>query len=661
VLLYPDCSDFLGVGWRSDNAWLNPGVTHYVFFTPEQRALADRFDTCFRTDALMNVAKITIGCRNSNSWAKKYILDDAQQGCQMVVMDQSTDVACAVCKRVEQRRQQIMKSTERELHNGDRPKLKGVTDAMTGGFMSGGAPPDPPPGAEAGTRAHTPKPSSGRAPIDIDQLDISKEALDNYLLFKCPTVTTDDLVSRLTGKLTRTGGASQEFGHEAAERERLQYAWHLAIVYHVNGARQGRRAWILHVLLLILSLATTSAGCYVAYFYGATYSESDLSDQDIVMITGFTALPLLTALFLSIRTMAQPVVKQAALKSAFSEVTGEIYKYRARVGEYVQSERGRMDSIALGVASSTDEAPDVTFNRSDGDLAESQKRRKGVKPAAKDDSEAPKKNEGPPKKPQEVFKDILTRIHNSVLTKALVDSSVDPYKKDDVAMIEACLYKKPKTKGDKKTGNQKRRGCLPNWCAHWCFCCRCCRGDQGGFLLNNSEVQSKFSVSESDDDGIRSFAGDDYVLFRLNPHINKFHRKARLYSCMLQFTRSLNFLLVAVTGIMSLTKTHIWVPVTVAFGAALESTLEFKRVEMQVRKTDVALAALQEQLMWWQSLSMVQRRFHLNLQSLVESVEQILIDEHVDFMKSGEGKKNAGEDPEDDGDDDDDKKKEKSS
>ena len=68
-------------------------------------------------------------------------------------------------------------------------------------------------------------------------------------------------------------------------------------------------------------------------------------------------------------------------------------------------------------------------------------------------------------------------------------------------------------------------------------------------------------------------------------------------------------------------KLTVWMPIAVSFYASLNATMEYMQLSPQLRQTNGALTALKNQKLWWESLTMVQRRMEENKQQLVIASE----------------------------------------
>ena len=106
------------------------------------------------------------------------------------------------------------------------------------------------------------------------------------------------------------------------------------------------------------------------------------------------------------------------------------------------------------------------------------------------------------------------------------------------------------------------------------------------------------------------------------------------------------FLTTTATGILGLLGANVWMPLAVAVYSSLNTVLEYSMVGAQLRQTNGTLTVLKNQQIWWESLSMVERRMEENKQVLVTVTEHAICTEDVTHMSSSKGaQKKAGSKP----------------
>eukprot|EP00747_Dinoflagellata_sp_TGD_P091073 gnl/TRDRNA2_/TRDRNA2_164931_c5_seq1.p1 gnl/TRDRNA2_/TRDRNA2_164931_c5~~gnl/TRDRNA2_/TRDRNA2_164931_c5_seq1.p1 ORF type:complete len:155 (+),score=25.92 gnl/TRDRNA2_/TRDRNA2_164931_c5_seq1:50-466(+) len=90
---------------------------------------------------------------------------------------------------------------------------------------------------------------------------------------------------------------------------------------------------------------------------------------------------------------------------------------------------------------------------------------------------------------------------------------------------------------------------------------------------------------------------------------------------IVQLVILLGTLVSAVLGILSL---QTWIPMTVAMVAGIESIAQFEQTSSQLTGANASLAQLKKLRIWWQSLSMVEKRMPTNKTQLVEEAEEAI-------------------------------------
>lgn len=127
------------------------------------------------------------------------------------------------------------------------------------------------------------------------------------------------------------------------------------------------------------------------------------------------------------------------------------------------------------------------------------------------------------------------------------------------------------------------------------------------------------------DDGISVItAGDDFVTFRLRPVLEEKQslvRKLTFYQTLLQ---TITFVSTAVNAALALTGFKLWVPMVVAIVSALIAIMDFEMLAARIGATNDAIATLQNQLLWWGSLSMIEKRLPQRKETLVMVTESVV-------------------------------------
>eukprot|EP00931_Biecheleriopsis_adriatica_P061316 TRINITY_DN36870_c0_g1_i1.p1 TRINITY_DN36870_c0_g1~~TRINITY_DN36870_c0_g1_i1.p1 ORF type:complete len:169 (+),score=42.06 TRINITY_DN36870_c0_g1_i1:220-726(+) len=149
------------------------------------------------------------------------------------------------------------------------------------------------------------------------------------------------------------------------------------------------------------------------------------------------------------------------------------------------------------------------------------------------------------------------------------------------------------------------------------------------------------------DNGFQLVTAEDYVFFRLLPLIQYYNRRAIHLTNLGTGLQIFVFFLTALMSTATVLHFERWVPFIVALITSTNSTLEFENINTQLRNINQSLEALKNLRIWWQSLSMVERRMPSNKEILVSSTEATADAEISAWIKTLKDKKqSASEDEE---------------
>lgn len=123
------------------------------------------------------------------------------------------------------------------------------------------------------------------------------------------------------------------------------------------------------------------------------------------------------------------------------------------------------------------------------------------------------------------------------------------------------------------------------------------------------------------DNGFSSISADDYLKFRLNPLIQTYSRESPKLVMQFKYLYLLIFFTAALSSVLTLVGQELWIPLVVGASAGCSSVMEFGNLQTRVLNTNKALLALRNLLIWWEGLSMVQKRLPQNKAILVEAAE----------------------------------------
>ena len=104
----------------------------------------------------------------------------------------------------------------------------------------------------------------------------------------------------------------------------------------------------------------------------------------------------------------------------------------------------------------------------------------------------------------------------------------------------------------------------------------------------------------------------------------------------------------AITTVLAYLGLAVWVPVAVALASSISTVIDFEQLTTRLRNVNQSKMALENLRIWWQSLSMVEKRLPVNKEFLVRITEEHMNAEISAFVKGtqrqGKPKMDADED-----------------
>jgi hypothetical protein len=123
------------------------------------------------------------------------------------------------------------------------------------------------------------------------------------------------------------------------------------------------------------------------------------------------------------------------------------------------------------------------------------------------------------------------------------------------------------------------------------------------------------------DDGYQPITGDQYLTFRLDPEIQAYRKLAIKSERWAYWLQIIILLATASNAILAFAEQTVWMPVLVALTSSLQAYNDFERFGPQLTVANNALTKLENLRVWWESLSLKERRNILNREYLVAVTE----------------------------------------
>jgi len=409
----------------------------------------------------------------------------------------------------------------------------------------------------------------------IPELLPPSAALRNFLLFDTVHDKVEDVVQKLTKALSAVNPEElSELGFVEAERHRLLQAWDLHILYKHNALVHSRRATAFQTVILVFSIATTLVS--IVRTQEEVLGVESYHDE-LTFMCG--VLPLLSGFFLTVNSRFAPIVKWAYLQSAATRITGEIYRYRSRVGQYTARgsdafERFRNTSAA--------------------------------------------KKDLPMLSSRAAFQHALENIQVVTLSSELrLDQLYTPReaaRADHFRTLYGAVAKEEK--------NSMGTSFISLYPA----------GDADLSFFSMLGIREQ--DDQARDDGISFIVAEDYVKFRLEPIIREMERQQPSLSRSYYGLHTILFILTTMSALLALLELDCWIPVVVAVSSAVATAMDYTAVQARLLNASQVLMALKNLLIWWESLSMVQKRLPINKATLVESAETAIEQEQSSVLKT---------------------------
>eukprot|EP00928_Gymnodinium_smaydae_P035147 TRINITY_DN24791_c0_g1_i1.p1 TRINITY_DN24791_c0_g1~~TRINITY_DN24791_c0_g1_i1.p1 ORF type:complete len:1080 (-),score=186.94 TRINITY_DN24791_c0_g1_i1:27-3209(-) len=518
-----------------------------------------------------------------------------------------------------------------------------------------------------------------------EQVDASKFAVLDVL-----GDTEESVVEKLSNMLTIIAGEdARELGFNSTERQRLQYAWELYLLYTLNASRFLTWSRVAHYSFTFIALLTTVCAVLLTAASLPEETVDSLGEvsmlkfeqvrfgrtETIALALACSLLPLLSAFLLSVNSRFTPRTKYASFLAAAAKVRCAIYRYRSRVAEFRPPHRnalvrglssdmrrggmlltgkprssgrrsghgsaagrraagqpGGLDTLRETARSASTlpvtEAPTretsatgwgiVTGASAFGRLpahvpgsrlgsAHGGKRVPSSAPAALTLSSGGARGfarGGAERcKPSERFAEVLGSIHSELSAGvARMGSMAEPTTRDWRRLEESLGH----------YVDSPRR----SW-RGWC--------------LSRIRRSEKVVEENMHDDAFCLVTADDYIRFRLEPLIAGLKVRAPFLARAYATMQTVSFLGTAIAGALGVLAMREFIPIVVAVVASVDSIAQFEQLQVRLLATNSALSELQGVLLWWNALSLAERRRPASKERLVSVTEEVAGSEAVVF------------------------------
>lgn len=481
---------------------------------------------------------------------------------------------------------------------------------------------------------------------------------DQFLILNPARDSVEKVINKLTLVLSTVQDAEmQEVGYSKGEQSRILYAWELYTLFAFNAQNFRSRArryfyigMILQCLLTLLSLVWTIV------------QQQHLKEVDIEETTqlpihvvvsrhiikmSLYILPIVSGLFLTLNSRFTPVAKFTSLMSGSVQVRSEIYQYRCRVGLYMPTKMARNDVSDI-VEELCDEPDQFAASDTAALLQKRKQKNAESKPAQvsrrslfseeleRISSEACGADVAGDvlKPPSEPLSDFISReLYNS-------NKLVQPAGEESWLSCNYCksCMKRASKEASSATGVVAVPNAVPQEVAEDEMARLVWKRAGADFKANPHMLEDDFLS----DDGISVVTADDYMFFRFMPLVQHHTARSRELTKCVQALQVVQFFLTALLAGSAPLKFEKWVPAFVSLITFITGTLEFENYPSQLRNVNQSLECLKNLRIWWQSLSMVERRMPKNKELLVTCAEATADSEISAWKKTVKAKGSTG-------------------
>jgi hypothetical protein len=450
---------------------------------------------------------------------------------------------------------------------------------------------------------------------------------DQFLILNPAKDSVEKVINKLTLVLSTVQDAEMmEVGYSKAEQNRILYAWEMYILFLFNANFFRGRARRYFYAGMVLQFLLTLMSLLWAMVHSDEKKMVDLGETtDLpfhlvvskhVMKMSLYVFPILTGFCLTLTSRFNPVGKFTALMSAAVRVRSEIYQYRCRVGFYMPLKTSRTD-----VSDVIEQLCDEPDPFAASDTAELLKKRK-----QKQDRARPKDVSR-----RSLFSEELERINGDACGADVAGDVLRPPQEPLSEFISKELYNSNTLLRESGSSNFS--------------CWSCCRRSANRKTFSGVDAQPEIVEDETTrlvwnkagsdfkanphmleddflcDDGISVVTAEDYMFYRFLPMMQYHTQRSYSLTTKVQVLQVAQFLLTAFLAGSAPLGFERWVPALVSLITFITGTLEFENYPAQLRNVNQSLECLKNLRIWWQSLSMVERRMPKNKEMLVCSAE----------------------------------------
>ena len=350
-------------------------------------------------------------------------------------------------------------------------------------------------------------------------------------------------------------------------------------------------------ILLMPAQASVSTG-----IDGGNAACPALQDAKGVLKWVVSALPILSTFLLPCNSRFSPLNKWRQLTAAAASIKSEIYLYRTRVGGYAPLAYDKSAQLQRG--SGNKSARNGQPTAASGDEADNKEVETEGKPSSDTRGAVARSRRA-------LFAEALDDIQSTLMNGEIAKSALLPTGNVATSFED---YRKKKLHGN-QTGRLVDCGCLKDAKV---------RPSVDNVFDRDRLALQDYAHDETRDDGIEPLSAEEYIMCRLEPELNRYKQLAPWLSFFVTVLQTITLFASAANAWLAITKRLEYVPLLVALTGAVSAVMEYEMLNVRLQACNNVQMVLGNLLIWWQSLSLIDRRTADSKRHLVESTEEAL-------------------------------------
>eukprot|EP00927_Polykrikos_kofoidii_P050174 TRINITY_DN44099_c0_g1_i1.p1 TRINITY_DN44099_c0_g1~~TRINITY_DN44099_c0_g1_i1.p1 ORF type:complete len:852 (+),score=139.59 TRINITY_DN44099_c0_g1_i1:98-2557(+) len=448
-------------------------------------------------------------------------------------------------------------------------------------------------------------------------IDVSKFTVVNVF-----TDSTDQIVDQVIQSMAMENDVENlALGNQSAEKQRLLQAFGFYCVWKHNAEYHGRLSIVLQYVVLSITMLTT----LTSVLYIQLNSSHEVGYLHVLALA-VALLPLVSGGLLAMNNQFRPLLKWAQLDSAAVAVLSEIYRFRTRTGDY-RARKSKLFTVGGQKGDASDDKARTTDSAVQGTTNDTQKKR------LVDDTDKAPDEQVMATTRRGTFVAAISALHTELLQGEMKLDSLKVLPDDAVQKELQKISSKRRLMSPKKTSSEPRK-VRPSGFLQQPLICE--PGDEES-QQNNEGV----------DDGISILSAEQYIAVRVQPMLSDFKRRAPWLNRALCCAQSLTVLLTTMNAALATLQGQAWIPVVVSVISSLQSLMDFHLIQARLQAVNKAAKTLQNLLIWWEGLSLVEKRYPENKENLVQTCESVVSAEQVWPGQGSVGKLSFGKQPAD--------------